>query len=431
MAAAMPAGMLHFMMLCLPLGIAGYTNTFVAQYHGAERPGRIGLAIGQGVWVGILTAPVFLATIPLAPFVFRWAGHEPAVARLEVIYYQTLCYDAGAAVMSAALAAFFTGRGRTKVVMSVDMFAALVNVALDYAWVFGRFGFPEMGIAGAAWATVVAQWTKAAIYLALIMAPKYRRRYGTSALFRIDRPLMIRLLRYGGPNGLQLLVEVAAFSLFILLMGRLGQEAMASTTLAFNVNSIAFVPMLGLGLAVTTMVGQQLGRNRPRLAARATWTALCMALAYMGTMAALYLIVPDWFLAGHAAGTPPEEFARLRDITVVLLRFVAAYCLFDAMCIIFAGALKGAGDTRFILLTNLLTSPLPVLAAWWGIAVGGWGPIGCWWVITLWITAMGWIYLARFLQGRWRSMRVIEPELLSAPTLSLEEAGVAHRGEVM
>jgi MATE family multidrug resistance protein len=117
------------------------------------------------------------------------------------------------------------------------------------------------------------------------------------------------------------------------------------------------------------------------------------------------------FLMGHAWRTAPEQFAQLRDVTVVLLRFVAVYSLFDAMNVVFVGAIKGAGDMRFILATSTIMSPLPVLAAWAGIRYWDWGLIWCWAVITAWVCALGLVYLARFLQGRWRQMRVIEPAL--------------------
>ena len=410
MAAAMPAGMVHFAILCFPLGIASYVNTFVAQYEGAGRPERIGLAIGQALRVGLVATPLLLATIPLAPYFFAFAGHTAEVRDLEVIYYQVLTFGAGAAVIADALAAFFTGRGETRVVMIVMCSAMLLNIVLDYAWIFGKWGFPAMGIEGAAWATSVAQWFRVLLYWRLMARPVYREKYQLAAWRRYDAEMMRRLLRFGTPNGLQLLLEISAFTVFLLLMGRLGEEAMIATTLAFNVNSIAFVPMLGLGIAVSTMVGQQLGKNRSGLAGRATWTSFWMAVAYMGTMAMLYVAVPDLFLMGHAWGTDPVEFERLRSLTVVLLRFVAAYCLFDAMNLVFVSAIKGAGDTRFILVTTLIMAPLPVLAGWLGIAYGGGGLIWCWWVITVWIMALGCIYFARFLQGRWRRMRVIEPE---------------------
>jgi len=415
MAAAMPAGMLHFTLLCFPLGVASYVNTFVAQYEGSGGRRRIGLAVWQGVRLGIAATPLFLLTIPLAPLVFAAAGHEPHLAALETIYYQVLAFGAGGTIVAAAMTSFFTGRGETKVVMTVDCLAAAVNVALDYAWIFGRWGFPAMGIEGAAWATVVSQWFKALLYWRLMMVANNRRTFGLVEGRRHDAQLMRRLLRFGGPNGLQFLAEVLAFSIFIMLVGRLGEQAMAATTLAFNVNAVAFIPMLGLGVAVTTIVGQQLGRNRPDMASRATWTALWMAMTYMGLMAALYVLVPDLFLMGHASGTPPEEFSLLRDTTVILLRFVAAYCLFDALNIVFVSAIKGAGDTRFVLAANLILGPPPIIAGWWGITRYGWGLTWCWILITAWICVLGLVYLARFLQGRWRTMRVIEPELADEP----------------
>ena len=245
------------------------------------------------------------------------------------------------------------------------------------------------------------------------MRPALRTKFGLDTGRRFDPELMRRLWRYGVPNGLQLFVEIAAVSVFILLMGSLGTEAMAATTLAFNVNSMAFVPVIGLGIAVSTIVGQQLGQNRADLAARATWTTFVIAMGYTGVMALLYVSIPDVFLMGHASGAAAGEFDRLRDMVVVFLRFVAAYCLFDAAAIVFVSAIKGAGDTRFILFTTICTAPLPVLVGWLGIVTFGWGIVWCWIVITAWICLMGVIYLVRFLGGRWRSMRVIEPDFLT------------------
>ncbi len=412
MAAAMPAGMVHFALVCFPLGVASYVNTFVAQYHGAGHPKRIGPAVWQGARVGLICFPLFLVLIPLAPWIFKTAGHSGQFAALETVYFQTVAFGAAAEVIAAALAGFFTGLGKNRVVMVVDSTASLLNVVLDYGWIFGHFGLPALGIEGAAWATVVALWFRVVAYVGLMMLPRYRLPYDLWRGRHFQPTMFKRLLRYGGPNGLQLLVEIAGFTLFLLLIGNLGKDAMAATTLAFNVNMLAFMPMLGMGIALTTLVGRELGRNQSHLAARATWTSLWMATAYMSLMAAIYVAVPDLLLLGHARGTSPSEFAELRDTTVVLLRFVAVYCLFDAMNVVFASALKGAGDTRFILVTSLVMTPVPLVLAWVGIAYFDWGLIWCWVVITLWICSMAGIYLGRFLGGHWQQMRVIEPELM-------------------
>lgn len=411
-AAAMPSGTLLFALLCFPLGVVSYVNTFVAQYHGAGRPDRIGNAVWQAVRIGLYCAPLFLLAIPIAPLVFNAAGHDPDVARYETIYFQILTLSAGAAVMAAGMSAFFTGRGQTGTVMLIDIVANAVNIVLDYALIFGHWGLPEMGIAGAAVATVIGQWLKVAVYWWLMHRNNNRETYHFERGRRLDMQLMRRLFRYGGPNGLQMFVEMGAVSLFIILIGQLGKEAMTATNLAFNVNSVAFMPMMGMGVAVSTIVGQQLGRNRDDLAAKATWTALWLTSTYVGVLAVLYVATPDLLLLAHSSGESAVDFEQVREMTIVLLRFVAVFCLFDMMQIMFSSAIKGAGDTRFVLLTTAIVSPLPVVAGWIGIHWFGGGLVWCWTVITLWIAVIGVVYWLRFRQGKWRTMRVIEPDLL-------------------
>jgi MATE family multidrug resistance protein len=409
-AAAMPAAMLQFTLISFPLGVATYVNTFVAQYQAAGRPRQIGPIIWQGIWIGVAAIPLLLLTAPIARVFFQHAGHEPGVVAEETTYYGVLIFGSGAVILAGTLSAFFTGRGATRVVMAVDSTAAALNGLLAYLWIFGHAGFSASGIAGAGAATVAAEWFRVTCYAAIMMRPRYRI-YGLASGWRPNAALLRRLWIFGAPGGLQWLVECGSFTLFISLVGGLDELSQAATMLAFNVNSVAWVPMMGLGLAVSTMVGQQLGADRPELAARATWTAFFLAMVYMCTMSLFYVTVPNVFLMGHAAGTPPEEFAVLRPLIVILLRYVALYCLFDAMNVVFMSAIRGAGDTRFVFFTSLGTSLLPLSLAWLGIHYFGQGLYWCWALITLWVLSAGFIYLARFLQGKWRTMRVIEPEI--------------------
>jgi multidrug resistance protein, MATE family len=412
-AAAMPAAMLQFTLISFPLGVATYVNTFVAQYEGAGRPRQIGPIIWQGIWIGLTAVPVLLLTAPVARVYFENAGHDPEIVVQETTYYGVLIFGSGAVILAGTLSAFFTGRGATRVVMAVDSTAAALNGLLAYLWIFGHWGFPAGGIAGAGLATVAAEWFRVLCYSSIMLQPRYRQ-YGLTSGWRWNGVLMRRLWYFGAPGGLQWLVECGSFTLFITLVGGLGKIPQAGTMLAFNVNSVAWVPMMGLGLAVSTMVGQQLGANRPELAARATWTAFLLAMIYMCTMSLFYVAVPDWFLMGHRAYMAPEEFAPLRELIVVLLRFVSVYCLFDAMNVVFMSAIRGAGDTRFVFWTSLGTSLLPLSLAWLGIHRFGQGLLWCWMLITLWVLSAGFIYLARFLQGKWRTLRVIEPEIIEA-----------------
>lgn len=352
--------------------------------------------------------PLIIATVPLAPWVFGMAAHGPKIVVLEVAYYQALAYGAGAMVISAALSSFFTGRGRTSTVMIVDSLAAGLNIVLDYAWIFGVWGFPAWGISGAVWATTVSLWFKVAVYMALWLLPRFRHEFQTLAGCRFDADLFRRLLHFGAPNGVQFVSELGGFTLFLLMVGRLGERELAASSLAFNVNSLAFMPVYGIGIATTTLVGQRLGRNRPDLAARATWSAFALAQTCMLVVGALYVLVPGAFLYAYGVKADPEEFAKLQQLTTTLLRFVAFYCLFDAMNMIFSCAIKGAGDMRFVLVTTLVVSPLPVLATWIGVRFFGLGLFWAWIAVTAWVSALGGIYMSRFMQGKWRTMRVIE-----------------------
>ena len=413
MAAALPAGMFFWTLICFPQGIASFINTFVAQYHGAGRPERIGVAVKQGIWFGWLLTPLFLLAIPLAPWLFSGTPTAPEIVRQQVVYFQTLVLGAGAVVISAAMSSFYTGRGLTRVVMFVDVAGSLLNIALDYVLIFGKFGLPQMGIAGAGLATALATWSTVLIYWLLL------RRKANRATFRLDDNhfdwgLFRRLIKFGVPSGLPMLIEAVGFTMLIYAVSQIGKIEAAATSLAFNVNAVAFVPLIGLAIAVSTLVGQKLGENRPDLAAQATWTGLSLGMAYTGVFALLYVGVPEMFLLAHAAQADPSEFAPVRGMTVQLLKFVALYCFFDALQIIFVGALKGAGDTRFILLNATIVSTLAVVIGRIGRDYYGGGLYWWWWVMTGWIFTLGLVYWLRFLHGKWRTMRVIEPELAAA-----------------
>jgi MATE family multidrug resistance protein len=414
LAAAMPAGMLAFAVLCFPLGLVGYVSTFVAQYAGAGRNARIGPAVWQAIYLALFFTPLVMATSFLAPQFFAAAGHEPEVARLETIYFLVMNYGAGAFLLTAALSAFFNGRGKTRVVMVVEAAAAALNILLDYAWIFGKWGFPEWGVAGAAWATVASLWCKPLVYAVLFLRPSSRSLYATASGWRWNRPLAARIIQFGASNGLQMFVEIVGFTAFIFFVGELGKARLAATNLAFNINSLAFMPVWGTGIAASMMMGQRLGENKPDLAARATWTAFSLAGGYMLLFSALYLFLPETLMQFHKLdNTGDVKYEQLREVTVVLLRYVAVYCIFDAMYAVFGGAIKGAGDTRYVLITTSVISTSGAAITWAGVRSGAFGLHGCWITITGWVMLLGLMYWRRFLGGRWRTMRVIEPDIVA------------------
>lgn len=413
LAAAMPAGLLHWTVMSVFIGTATYVNTFVAQYDGAGKKDRVVASVWQGVYLAVVSGACLTAIfVPLSPAIFAAAGHEPEVQRLENAYFSILCFGAVPMILAAALSTFFSGRGRTQVLMWVNFAIASINIVLDYLMIFGRGPFPAMGIRGAAIATVVAQVCGALLYVAIIARERNRDGYAAFRNRRFDRELFGRLLRYGLPTGMQFLSDILGFLIFIFLIGQLGTVEQAATNLAFNLNSMAFIPMMGVGTAVMTLVGKRIGEGRPQLAVRTTWLAFGLCSAYMGAFIAIYLFLPDVILYPYAARSTPEQFAPIRELVYVLLVFVSVYSFFDGMLIVFGSAVRGAGDTRFSLMFTLVCAWSLMVAPTWIIwhyfdadLLAGWTAVSAYLVVA------GFGFVIRFQRGKWKSMRVIESDV--------------------
>lgn len=411
LAAALPAGMASFAFVSLFMGIAGYANTFVAQYIGARRPARVGPAVWQAIYLALASGVLAFGPAALAQPLFDLIGHEPAVRREEIDYFRVLCYGTGPQILSTAISSFFSGRGQTWTVLVVNVISIGLNIVADYVLIFGNFGAPAMGIRGAAWATNLAVVVAALLFLILFLSAENRREFATLSGWRPNRELFARLLRFGGPNGLNFMLDMLAFALFLLVVGKLGTVEMAATNLAFNINSLAFMPLIGGGIALSTMVGQRLGRGAPEEAEYCTWSGFHLALGYMGTMALGYLLAPDFFLTPFGLRAHAGEFTAARDLASQLLRIVALYCVFDACYMVFTSALKGAGDTRYIMwLSVALAWALMVLPSWIGLTWFGVGLFGLWGFICAYVIVMGLVFFLRFRTGRWKTMRVIEDQ---------------------
>jgi len=407
-AAAMPSGILFFTILSLFMGTASYVNTFVAQYHGAGQADRIGPSLWQGFYVSLAGGALLLALAPLSPGLFEWIGHPPAVRRLEVIYFRILCYGAVFPIANSALAAFFSGRGKPWPVMWIHLLATVVNVVLNYILIFGRFGFPALGINGAAISTVVSGIVSFLVFAVLILRSSNNPAYATRSGWKPDRDLLARILRFGFPNGVQFFIDIFGFTVFILLIGRLGTVQLAATNIAFNINSLAFMPMIGLGMAISILVGQYVGEKRVDLAERSVFSGAVICFPYMGLIGLAYFLAPDFFIGFFASETAPETFLEIRSIAVVLLRFVALYCIFDTMNIVFASGIKGTGDTRFVMIMILVVSScVLVVPTFLSMLVFRGGIFTAWIFVTAYVIVLGFGFLFRFLQGRWKSMRVI------------------------
>jgi MATE family multidrug resistance protein len=401
--------------IALFTGTGEYLTTFVAQYLGAGRSERIGPVVWQGIYFSAGAGAFVAALSPLTGPAFDLAGHDPRLRVHEVEYARTLMLGAFPVVLMATLSSFFAGRGQTQAVLRVNVLATVVNVVLDCLLIFGKAGFPEMGVTGAALGTILSQVAGAGVYLAILLKPEFRRTYRTLSGWRPEPWLVRRLLRFGMPTGLQYSLEVGAFSIFMVIVGRIGTLELAASGIAFNLNMIVFMPMVGLAIAVSSLVGRYLGAERPEVAERAVRSALAMSFVYMAACGLLYVLGAPMLLAPYGAGADPATWPRIAEVATVLLRFVAVYSIFDTMNLIHAGGLRGAGDTVYPMVLTFVLAWVAMLApAWVGCVSLGAGVYFAWAMASLYVLLLGLLMRRRFRAGHWKAMRVIEPARLEA-----------------
>ena len=407
-AASMAAALLFWTPLTVLQITAGFTSTFVAQYTGAGRPERIGPAVWQGLYFALVGGLLFLLVLPLAGPIITGAGHAAHLQELELTYFRCLCFSALPTLINAAASGFFIGRGQSRTILLINAIGLAVNVPLAYAWVLGRWGLPELGIAGAGWATVSGTSTAAVVSLLLLFRP-CNRAFGVWS-WALERPLFGRLLSFGLPGGMQAGLDAAAWTVFIFIIGRLGPAELTATTIAFTLNLLVYMPTLGIAQAVGVLVGQHLGEGCPDRAARACRSGVWPALLLTAAISLAYLFAPA-ALAGLFRGEErTAEWTRVAALVPVLLRFVVLYCLFDTLNLVYSFALRGAGDTRFVTAVAVaLAWPVLVAPSW---AVARWPGENslylAWSFASLYIMLLALVFWLRFRHGKWRSMRVIE-----------------------
>ena len=408
LAAAMPAGILNFAFICLFIGTVSYAGTFISQYVGAKEDHKVGTVLWHSLYLSLVGAILLLLVAPFSDDLFRLIGHNDQLQVMESTYFRILCFGGLGPILSSAFAGFYTGRGHNWPVMWINIFTTTVNLILDYLFIFGVGIFPEMGIAGAALATIIAGFSSVALYVFLIFRTRNEARFKVFSGRSWDLSFMKRFLKYGLPSGGHFFLEIMGFTAFILILGRIGQMELAATNIAININSLAFMPMFGLGIAMSMMVGQNIGAGKPELAGYATSSGIQLGMLYMIPCTLLYVGIPGVFIS------PFNASAETSSVAIILLRFVAVYAIFDTLSILYSSAIKGAGDTHFVMrVTTALSIFVLIIPTYIAVDIFNSSLYLPWAFCALFIISMGLTFLFRFRGGKWKDMSVIEtPEIL-------------------
>jgi MATE family multidrug resistance protein len=408
MSAAMGGGLTAFMFTTFFLGLTGYSTALVAQHLGAGQPRRCPAVAGQALIISLAAYPLLLLCIPLGYGMFAAAHLAPEQLGPQREYFSILMYGAVIGLLRNSLSGFFSGLGRTRVVMIATSLAMAVNVVGSYVLIFGRFGLPAMGVRGAALATVLGSFTGLVTLAAVYFGRTNRREFGVMSGLRLDRPLLRRLFRFGAPSGLEFFLNILAFTVLVQLFHSYGAPEAAAMTIAFSWDMVSFVPLLGVNIGVISLVGRYMGARAPDTAHRSTLSALKLAILYTTCTFAIFSLFPHSLVEIFRSRQDAASFDQVRPLAIFMVRLVALYVMADGIGIVFGGALRGAGDTFRTMLLSVSGHWILALAGIVLVRVVHAPPRVTWVAVVVLVMSVGVAMYLRYRTGHWRRIRMVE-----------------------
>ena len=415
--AATTTGALNaFGLMILPMGIVFIVQSFAAQLVGRRDLGGARRYAWYGLLLAGLSQIVALAAIPLVGLAVAQLNYTPAVQVLLTSYVAIRLLGVGPAVAIEALGNWYGGLGDTRLALLANVTAMLANIGLNWVLIYGHFGFPALGVEGAAIASVIATWLGLAV-VAVVFARGYMPGAAVTQVPGVGAlrwPEFTRMLRFGLPNGLNWFLEFSAYLVFVnLIFADLGTLAVAALMAVMQVNSIAFMPAFGLSSAGAILVGQAIGAGTPDLVPAIVKRTALVAASWQGMVGVIYFLFPIPIMALFARDDlAASELARLG---AVLLAISAAWQLFDAAVMTISEALRAAGDTAWVLwarvgLAWVVWLPLSL----WVVNQGGGPPEATACMVVYFVTLAAAVFW-RFRSGAWRHIDLTgarEPELV-------------------
>lgn len=397
------ASVMFFAVLMLFRTTASSTIVFVGRAHGEGDDRKIGFAVWRGLnmiaWLSLLT--LLLPAFFTALMSIAAPNDGSTVKALGTAYLQILSFQVPLIMFSFVVWSFLVGRGDSRTPMILAWTTVLLNVVLDWLLVLGNLGFPALGVTGAAYATVIANAVNAVISAAVLWWPQNRQRYGTGQAQRMPWSEIRRGLAIGLPMGMGDFIEIASFSAFFALIARLGTQVLAANQIALQFMSISFTFGAAIGMASSSLVAQFLGAKQPALAEKAAYRGLLIACVGMGAIGLSYLIAPERLISLYSTD------AAVVEAGVTIMRLIAMYQIFDGIGIVMAGALNGAGDTRFTMWARALMAWGMFLPLSWLVIFRFDGGIsGAWSAALFYLASISLVLILRFRGGRWKMIKV-------------------------
>lgn len=406
MNASVVAGAIYAVFMFSALSLSLIAEVFVGQHNGAGRFLKIGEPVWQMLWFAVMTTAIFW---PMGFFLGDIFLTKEATS-MGIPYFKILMLFGPAVPMIGALSAFHVGRGKTVIVTIIAASGNSLNLLLAYLFVFGVEGIiPSMGISGAAIATGISQVSQAIVLFILFLRPKNRKTYGTSN-FKFKKKEFLACLKIGGPNAISFAIGIASWAFFSDLIASTGVIYMTALTICQNYIFLFFFIVEGMSKAVTTITANLIGAKNTALIPKLMNSALCLHCIIVVILAIPLIFYTDLCMNGYLNDNISiDNVEGLRTIVKNALFWAWVIHIFNGICWIYMGQLTAAGDTKFTMYTNMVSSwVFLLLPAYLLIYLFGYSPTLSWKIVAFYDLMIALFMFLRYRTEKWKKLQIIQ-----------------------
>jgi len=407
MNAAMAGGISAFFMMTFFLGLMGYGTAMVAQFLGKGTLNKCSAVMTQMLIISFAAYPLLLACKPLMHMLFVESGMSSIQLQHQLVYFDMLLYASIIGFVRVAFSSFFSGIGKTRVVMVASFTAMLVNIIASYILIFGKLGLAPMGIKGAAYGSILGSIFSLLILLAAYLRREIVRDYFVTDSFRFDLDIIKRMFRFGTPSGVEFFMALFSFTLMVSLFHAHSPVTATGATIMFNWDHVSFVPLVGLEIGVTSLAGRYVGAKRYDLVLKTVWSGLKIGWVVSACVLVLFLFFPGGLADVFKPAETGTVFEQARPLAVFMIRMASIYVLLQVVMLVYMGALKGAGDTLWSMLANVAFMWLIYLVLYIFLNVMDLSAEAAWTSLVFIFSFLPMILYLRFRSGKWKTFDVV------------------------
>lgn len=388
-----------WLLLSLCTGLLEMTGALAAEAHGAKDHHRVGRINVQGLWLSFGISMPTMVLIWQLDRVLRWCGQQPAIVEGATAYLHAIVWGLPAALGLFVFKEILTALSRPRLVMGLMLVSIPLNVGLNYGLMYGRWGLPELGLAGIGWAsTLVFWWSFGVAVLMLRLSPSLRRLRLLRMWWRCDRNILKEIIHLGWPLCIDFGTEYGAITAAALLMGLWSTELLAAHRIVITTTELLLMCSWGFAYAAAMRTGHKIGAGAPRAARRVAQANLLMNLLLVSILAIPLWAFPKTIAAFYLDVHIPAN-AQTVSLAITLFKIGIVFQIAQGIRIISAGTLQGLKDTHLLATVDVLSH--------WGIGLGlgyvaghvlGWQGIGLWCCLALGQLVAAGVLTSRFHQ---------------------------------